>query len=47
MMKNYVTPDVKIETVALCDVLTLSGPIDFMGRKEEGYVGDRTHINLI
>lgn len=46
-MKNYVTPELKIETVAFCDVLTTSSATAFAGRSQDEYVGDRTHINSI
>lgn len=47
-MKNYVTPEMNIETLNLCDILTTSRLTAFAGRGEDdAYKGGRTHINSI
>ena len=48
-MKNYVTPEVKIHTLTICDVLTSSSPLDFLGIGliEEEYEGRRINLSDI
>lgn len=49
-MKTYATPEVEIQLLASCDVLTISSILDFMGlgmTTEDEYEGRRINLSDI